>query len=371
MIYLDYHAATPLAPGVAEAMARARECGWANPASAHAPGRAARRALEAAREQIASAIGAHPADVVCTSGGTEACNLGILGVDPPCEVVTWRIAHPAVLRSVEQWADRGVSVSYVDGVALPKRFASGALVVVPWVNHECGTVIDVDTVVGLAVSHGARVMLDASQALGRISIHVSALPIESLAISAHKIGGPAGAGALWVRRGASLTPRSLGGGQERGRRGGSPAVASVAGFGAACAAVPARLQSMTMVGTWRDRLEAAAVGAGARVNGVCEGASRVASVTNVSFPGWRADHLVAALDLEGVAVSAGAACSSGLGQPSPTVAELHPEEPWRAQNAVRFSLGPEALEPDDIERAAALLASIAARGAPADGETGG
>ena len=368
MIYLDHHAATPLAEGVAEAMREAAAEGWANPSSVHGPGRRARALLEEARRRVAAALGARPADLVFTSGGTEACDLAITGLGRPERIVTWSIAHPAVLAPAERWASTGVPLEVRPSLDAPRaeELSPGTLVVVPWVGHETGNVLDAEAIAHAARAAGARVVLDANQALGRLPIDVDALNPDAIAVASHKIGGPSGAGALWIRRDTGLEPQLAGGGQERGRRGGSPAVANLVGFGAACAAIEGRLEAMTRVGQWRDRLEARAVAAGAVVNGARVGGvarARVASATNVSFRGWKAEHLVAALDLEGLAVSAGAACSSGLAEPSPTVASLYPEEPWRAESAIRMSLGPEGLDDATIERAATLLERVVARAA--------
>jgi len=361
MPYLDHHAATPLSAAAAAAMADARGAAWANPSSVHGPGRRSRALLENARQRVAEALGASSADIVFTSGGTEACDLAIGGGPRPTRVITWALAHPAVHGPVDQWAALGVPVERLAGTAPLPADLEGALVVVPWVDHETGAILD-RPLAEAARAAGARVVVDANQALGRLPIDVDALGVDALAIASHKVGGPAGAGALWLRRDGALEPRLSGGGQERGRRGGSPGVLPLVGFGAACAALPDRLEAMAQVGAWRDRLQAAAVALGGVVNGA-EG-PRVASCLNVSFRGWRAEHLVPALDLEGLAVSAGAACSSGTTEPSPGVASLYPEEPWRAQSAVRLSLGPEGLDGMAIDEAIAILERVVPRARP-------
>lgn len=363
MPYLDHHAATPLGDAAATAMAAAAADGWANPSSVHGPGRRSRALLENARRQVADALGAAPADLVFTSGGTEACDLAIAGGPKPRRILTWATAHPAVEAPIEGWAAAGVPVRRVAAMAEPD-FADleGGLVVVPWVEHEMGIRLDLPSIVAEARAAGARVVVDANQALGRVPIDVAALDVDALAVASHKIGGPAGAGALWVRREGPLEPRLSGGGQERGRRGGSPGVVPLVGFGAACAAIGERLSAMARVAGWRDRLEARAVALGAVVNGA-EGL-RVASCTNVSFRAWRAEHLVPALDLEGLAVSAGAACSSGTTEPSPGVASRYPDEPWRAASAIRLSLGPEGLDDEAIDEAMAILERVVPRAQP-------
>jgi cysteine desulfurase len=353
MIYLDHHAATPLGPGVAEAVARALGAGWANASSVHAAGRAARRELESARDVVARAVGAHAADVVLTGGGTEAVNLAVLGLAPGIErVVTTNVEHPSLARAVDVLEARGARVhriAVLDGRA-PDAGELGALadertlVAFGWVNHETGTLLPARAWTEACAAAGARVAIDATQALGKVAIDVEALGASAVAVAGSKCGGPAGTGAVLVRRGAELAPLLFGGSQERGRRPGSLDVAALAGFGAACVALEERLASMTRVRALRDGLEEALVARGAAVNG--GGGERVATVVDASFRGWKGDELVLALDLEGVCAASGAACSSGLAEPSPVVLAMYPDEPWRAHSALRLSLGPETTEAD-------------------------
>jgi cysteine desulfurase len=368
-VYLDYHAATPLAPAAREEMERVAAIAWANPSSAHAAGRAARAVLERARERIAAAIGAAPADLVLVSGGTEACNLGVLGLagEQPAHLITSAIEHPAVSAAVEELERRGWRVSRLPVPrGRPPSAAEVAAMITPdtalaaiqWVNHETGTILPVAEHAAALRAHGVPLFVDATQALGKIPIDVRTLGVTALAIASHKIGGPAGAGALWIARDASLAPRVVGGAQERGRRAGSPDVVAAAGFGAACAVLRHWLEAMPAIAARRDRLEQAALALGGVPCGN-EG-PRVATCASIAFPGWRGTALVAALDLEGVAVSSGAACSSGVDRPSPVIAAMHADEPWRAASAVRFSLGPET---DDaaIDHALAALRRVLAR----------
>ena len=368
MIYLDHHAGTPLGTGVRRAMQAAGEIGWANPSSAHAPGRAARAAVERAREKVADALGASPADLVLTSGGTEACNLGVFGLfgeEPGGHVVTTGVEHPAVAACIERLEASGARVTRLDvhrgrspgpSDLVAALRADTRLVAVQAVNHETGTVLPI---ADLAVACGSVPMfVDASQALGKLTLDVRTFGASGVAVAAHKVGGPAGAAALWVDRTARFTPRSIGGGQERGRRAGTPDATAAAGFGAACTTVRDRLASMPAIGLRRDRLEAAAVALGGTRN-AWEG-PRVATATSLAFRGWRATALAAALDLEGVCVASGAACSSGLDRPSPVLLAMHPDEPWRAGSSLRFSLGPETTD-DEIDRAVAALGRVLAR----------
>ena len=354
MIYLDHHAATPICAEARAAMDAASHEAWANPASAHAAGRAAKAHLERARRRVAESIGAQPADVVLTSGGTEAINAMILGRRAPARVITSAIEHPAVRASVDAWVRDGVELVVLPRPDAEVELHADDLVAIQWVNHETGSLFDPRPMAERTRRAGAVLVVDATQAYGRVPIDVAELGVDALALASHKIGGPAGAGAFWTARDAAIEPVMHGGGQERGRRGGSPGLLSLVGFGAAAKALPERLHAMERVAALRDRLEQGAKGV---VNGV---GPRVATVTNLSFRDWKGEVLVAALDLEGVCVSFGAACSSGVAEPSPVIRALHPDAPWRAESCVRFSLGPE-LGEAEIDDAIRALARVLAR----------
>ncbi len=364
MIYLDHHAASPMSADVRAAVERAREEAWANPASVHAAGRAARAVLERARTEVASAIGARVADVVFTAGGTEACNLGVLGLGEGARrVVTTTIEHPAVEAAVgvlERAGAEVVRLKVPEGRApeLDAALEGADLAVIGWVNHETGTLMPAAEYAARCREAGVPLFVDATQALGKVPLDVSTLPATAVALASSKIGGPPAAGALWIARDASIAPRQIGGAQERGRRAGTPDPAAMAGFGAACRGIDARLAVMEAVGARRDRIERALVAEGAVVNGAQ--ARRVATVTNVSVRGWRGSRLVAALDLEGLCVSSGAACSSGLDAPSPVIRAMAPDEPWRAEAALRLSLGPGTRE-DEVDAAIDILRRVLAR----------
>lgn len=369
MIYLDHHAATPLHPAAREAMRTAEPQAWANPSSVHAAGRSSRALLERARERIALAIGAAPADVVLTAGGTEACNLGVLGglgglSEGDGAILSTQIEHPAVRAALGRHELRCSFLALPGGAApTPDAFEAALgeqtrFAAVQWVNHETGTILPVAEYAARCRARGVRSFVDATQALGKLPVDVTALGADLVAFASHKIGGPAGAGALWVRRGVALEELALGGSQERGRRAGSPDVLAHIGFGAACDALSARLQALPRIARLRDRLEAWLLARGAEAN--APAGPRVATVANVWLPGRRADVLLAALDLEGVAASSGAACSSGKSEPSPVLLAMHPAEPARASASIRFSFGPEVTE-TDIEYAEAALARVLAR----------
>jgi cysteine desulfurase len=390
MIYLDHHAATPLSAPVLAAMEAVHREAWGNPSSVHAAGRAARARLEAARRVVARAVGAQPADLVFTAGGTEACNLGILGLIGAraggAHLVTSALEHPAVLGTLDALAQRGARVERLPLVgALPPSpdalqaalCDDTALVALQWVNHETGCIAPVQDYARICRARGVPLVVDASQVLGKLPCDVAELGASVVVFASSKLGGPAGAAALWIDRTRSFTQVSFGGAQERGRRAGTPDVATLAGFAAAVEQAPGRLAQMVRLASLRDRLEAALVALGASVNAApasdpasraeqpsasIPGGSRVATVSNVSVPGWRGEVLVAALDLEGLCASAGAACSSGLGAPSPVLLGLYPEAPWRAESALRLSLGPETSEVE-VEQAIAILRQVLGRGA--------
>ena len=392
MIYLDHHAATPLGGVATEAMVRAADEAWANPASPHAAGRAARRWLEDARRTVAEAIGARPAEMVMTGGGTEACNLMVLGLSaatgapptagssrPPAasRVITTAIEHPAMAAAVARLGAAGaevITLAVPAGSPPPPAalralitdedhtdaLAKHTLVALQWINHETGTVLPVEHYGQVCRDLGARLAIDGTQALGKLPVDVTQVGAHAMAFASHKIGGPAGSGALWLAPHLAIEPQVVGGGQERGRRAGSPDVLAAVGFGAAARCVGPRCEAMDEIAGLRDRLEQHLVALGGVVNGA--GGPRVATVTNVSFRGRRGPALVAALDVEGVCVAAGAACSSGLTEDSPVLRAMYPDEPWRAGSALRISLGPETTSAD-VARATDVIERVLKRGA--------
>ena len=320
MIYLDHHAAAPVCGAALDAMDRVRAEGWANPSSTHAAGRQARKFVEEAREALAAVLDARPADLVWTGGGTEACNLGVFGLLAGRQhprVVTTSVEHPAVSAAIERSGARVQTLASEDGIPPSPDELGRALeelvdlVAVSWVNHETGTVFPIEQYADVCAMAGVPLFIDACQALGKLPISVERPGLSAIAVASSKVGGPAGAGALWIERGFDLPPWLAGGAQERGRRPGSPDVAAIAGFGAALAELDARLAAMPAIAERRDRLEAACVELGARPN--AGRGPRASTVSNVSFRNWKGPELVAALDLEGLCASSGAACSAGDG----------------------------------------------------------
>ena len=347
MVYLDHNATTPVLPGAVEAMARALG-GLGNASSVHAFGRDARRAVEDARESIAALAGARPAEVVFTSGGTEANNLALRGAGRGRVLVT-AVEHVSVLDVVP-----GAETVPVDGDglvdvgALEDRLAAApgpALVSVMLANNETGVVQPVANVAEAARRFGALVHCDAVQGAAKIPLDMNDLGVDMLTLSAHKMGGPQGIGALIVRDGTSLRPEARGGGQERRRRAGTENVPAIVGFGVAAAGAGEGVAAAPRQRRLRDSLESriAGVCGGARVFGA--GAERLPNTSCVSMPGVASETQVMALDLAGVAVSAGSACSSGKVEPSHVLAAMG-VAPELASTAIRVSLGRTTTEDD-------------------------
>ena len=311
-LYLDANATEPLRPE-ARAAAMAAFDTLGNPSSIHGEGRAARRILEDAREAIGGCFGAAAREVVFTSGGTEADALAIHGLAAGGAVLRGATEHAAVIAAAGESA--GIVPVGPDGVirldvlAAMLAAARPALVCLMLANNEAGTIQPIAEAAALCRAAGALLHVDAVQAGGRIPLDLATLGADSLALSGHKLGGLTGAGALLLtpEAAARLAPLNLGGGQERGRRGGTPALTGIAGFAAAVLA--ATSQDAARLAPLRDAIEAAAAAAGARVIGA--GAPRLPNTTCLALPGVRSEQQVIALDLAGLAVSAGAACSSG------------------------------------------------------------
>ena len=350
-VYLDHAASTPVRPEAREAILPFLEGRWGNPSSLHRFGREARAALEDARARLAGVLGASPAEVVFTRAGTEADNLAIFGrarARPGAPVVCSAVEHKAVLAAAHALHAEGTPLRVLavdgDGVvsldALDRALAEGpAVVSVMWASNEVGTLQPVEEVAARCVAGSAAFHSDAVQALGKVPVRVDRVPVDLLSLSAHKVGGPKGIGALYVRRGTHLAPLLFGGGQERGLRPGTEDVAGAAGFAAAAEAAEAeREAAMARLGALRDRLEA---GLRERVPGLvvnAAGTARLPTVSNLSVPGADPETLLMALDLEGIAASSGSACSSGAVEPSHVLTAMGlPRE--LAAPSVRFSLG--------------------------------
>jgi cysteine desulfurase len=364
-IYLDHNATTPVLPEAAEAVRRAEAEAFGNPSSAHAAGRAARRVLDDARERVAALLAAHPDEVTFTSGATEANNLAVLGLAgrPPAALAGSHLEHPCVVGPLKRLEADGFAVGWwpVDarGVVVPGPVGPDTRIVcVMLANHETGAVQPVRDIAA-SLPPGAHLHCDAAQAVGKIPVSFRDLGATTLAASAHKFGGPKGVGVLVTRRGTPLRPLMAGGHQQQGRRPGTEPVPLAAGMAMALelavrnmAANRARLEALR--GRLWNRLRE--VAAPVVLNGPEVGAPDVVPTTlNVSFPGCRADLLLMALDLAGVACSTGSACSSGSLLPSPVLRAMGvPDDVLRS--AVRLSFAA-TTDVTDVDEAAGRIAT--------------
>ena len=372
MLYLDHNAITPMRPEALSAVERALRV-HGNPSSVHAAGRAARDLLDGARAAVAAALGVRPAELVFTSGATEAAALairGVLGAAPAGRrrLVVTAVEHPCVLSLARALEREGTPLTVVPvdrrGEVDPGAFGAAlgpdvALACAMRANNETGVVLPVPELARLAHAAGAPLFCDAVQAAGRIPLEVRELGADLLALTGQKLGGPRGAGLLWIAPGRRLAPL-LGGEQERGRRGGTENLPGVAGLAAAMAAAfreqPALAGRLTAL---RDRLESGLLGAvpGARVNGA--GAPRLPNTSSLTFPGADAEALLMALDLEGLCASAGAACHSGSTAPSSVLLALGLGEA-EARSTLRLSLGWNTT-PEEVEEALRLVPPVVRR----------
>ena len=377
MPYLDYAATTPVLEEVVEAMLPFLRGSFGNPSSVYAAGRAAKTGLEEARERTAAAIGASPAEVVFTAGGTEADNLAVKGAAfraramraNGTHVITAATEHHAVLHAAEWLEKQGFRVTVLgvdaDGVvdldAL--RAALGpdtVLVSIMLVNNEVGTLQPVAEAAAITHEHSRALFhTDAVQALGKVPLDVGALGVDLASFAAHKIGGPKGTGALYVRRKAQLEPILHGGGQERDLRSGTPNVAGIAGMGAAAAIAAAEVDAEgSRLAALRDQLQAAASAIfGVKVNGA--GAPRVPGTLNVCIEGVEGESMLLLLDAQDIAASSGSACTSGSLEPSHVLMAMG-VRPELAHGSLRLSLG-RATTQEEVDQVAAALPPVVAR----------
>ena len=350
-IYLDNNATTPLHPEVLEAMLPGLRENYGNPSSIHSFGRSARVQLDEAREKVACLINAHSSEIIFTSGGTEANNLALLGVafkDKEKKIITSKIEHPSVLNPCRQLEEQGVEVHYldVDGSGridmddLESQITeSTALISLQHANSETGVLQNIKRASEIARNKGILFHTDAVQSVAKIPFDLKNYPVDLLSISAHKFYGPKGVGALYLRKGTpALFSPLCGGNQEKKRRGGTENVAGIMGFGKACELANENISETSKLADLRDYFQ----------NRVCEliprtelwgdKANRLPNTLNLGFDGVEGDTLLIALDMEGVAVSTGSACSSGTGLPSPVLRAMGiPDE--KINSSIRFSLG--------------------------------
>jgi cysteine desulfurase len=352
-VYLDYNATTPVAPEVLAAMLPYFSEEYGNASSIHAFGQRARGAVEEARESAAALLGARPAEIMFSSGGTESNNHAIFGVVAAAQgdskhIITSAVEHSAALDPCRALEKRGVAVTVLpvdrDGIVNPEDVRRAVrpetvLITIMLANNELGTIEPIEEIAKIASKNGVTLHTDAVQAAGKIPIDVAKLGVHLLSISAHKLYGPKGVGALYVRKGTRLEPLLYGGHSERDRRPGTEDVTSIAGFGKAAELALARMEEEGQrIAALRDRLENGLLERipHASVNG--SRAHRTPNTTNLTFPFIEGEAMVIALDLKGIACSTGAACSSGAVEPSHvlTAIGLPPED---ARATLRLSLG--------------------------------
>jgi cysteine desulfurase len=364
-VYLDNNATTPVHPAVLDALHEAFADVYGNASSIHKEGQMARRRIESARESVARLIGATEREVVFTSGGTESNNAAIFGAVPSTgrhHIVTTAVEHPSVREPVGELARRGHEVTTVmperSGEVRAARVIDALrpdtrLMTMMLANNETGVIQPVAEVAAVCRERGIHVHCDAVQAIGKIDVDVEALGVDTLAISAHKLHAPKGIGALYVRRGLTLERYILGGAQERRRRAGTENVPLAIAFGVAAEVAVDRPD----IAPLRDRFEKELSGLPSTINGAS--VRRLPNTSSITFHGADAEGIVIGLDLAGVAVSTGSACSSGRVEPSHVLLAmgLSAEE---ARSTVRFSLS-RFTTADEIDRAVALLRQIVPR----------
>ena len=374
-VYLDYNATTAPAPDVVEAVAAALRDLPGNASSVHRFGQMAKAGLDTAREQIAALIGAAPTEIVFTGSGTEADNLALRGAADALEptgrreVIVSAIEHEAVLNTARALERRGWTMTVLpvgdSGIVNPDDLrarisANTAVVSVMHANNEVGTVQPIAELAGIARAQGALFHTDAVQSVGKVAVNVATLGADLVALSGHKFYGPKGTGALWVRRGVRLVSQMTGGRQERSRRAGTENVPGLVGLGVAAARAAQSMGAEAVrLAALRDRLETGILDSvsGTTVNGARD--RRVPNTTNISFEYVEAESLLIALDLEGIAVSTGSACSSGTLEPSHVLRAMG-LGPSRTQSSLRFSLGASTTE-SDVDRVIGVLPKLVAK----------
>ncbi|CAN5365918.1 cysteine desulfurase NifS [soil metagenome] len=371
-IYLDHAATTPMRREVHEAMLPFFEERFGNPSSLHRWGREARVALEEARARLAKVLGASASEILFTRGGTEADNLAMAGrarALPGAPIVCSAIEHQAVLATARALEKTGTALHLlpVDEHGVVRQEALDALfeqrpavVSVMWANNEMGAVQPIDVLAERCREASASFHTDAVQALGKLRVRVDEVPIDLLSVSGHKLGGPKGVGALFVRRGTALEPLLYGGGQERKLRPGTEDVAGAVGLMVAAElAVQERESEMRRLGALRDRLEASLRDRVPDLVVNAAGSPRLPTISNVSVPGADSEALLLTLDLEGIAASSGSACASGAVEPSHVLSAMG-VPPEVAGPSVRFSLGRGTTE-DEIDRLIAVFPPLVER----------
>ncbi|MGG4265701.1 cysteine desulfurase family protein [Peribacillus simplex] len=374
-IYLDHAATSPMHPNVIDRMMKVMSHDFGNPSSIHAFGREARHVLDEARSSIAKSIGAGRNEIIFTSGGTEADNTAIIGVANAYEekgkhIITTEIEHHAVLHTCQFLEKSGFEITYLPvneagliSVADLKAALreDTILVSVMFGNNEVGTIQPIAEIGQLLKGHQAIFHTDAVQAYGLISIDVRELGVDLLSVSAHKINGPKGIGFLYMREGLKLNPHLYGGEQERKRRAGTENVSAIAGFSEAILIAQSMMEKKTeQYKQFKDVLLAVFDGADVQyeINGSMEQA--LPHVLNVSFPGTNVESMLVNMDLAGVAVSSGSACTAGSIDPSHVLVAMFGKDSERTKNSIRFSFGLNNTE-EEVRHAAETTVKIVKR----------
>ncbi len=370
-VYLDNNATTPLLPEVFEAMQPYFLEKFGNASSIHQRGQQARAAVEQARDSVAELLGARPAEIVFTSGGTEGDNLAIFGlVGPGDHIITSAVEHHAVLNSCKRAEALGIEVTYLpvdgQGVVDPGQVRAALrpntrLISVMMANNETGAVQPVEEIGRIAAETGVRFHTDAVQAAGKLPIDVARIGCDLLSISAHKLHGPQGVGALFVRKGVLLQPLLYGGRHERGRRAGTENLPGIVGLGKAASLASEWLASggAEKMAAMRDRFEQRILSE-VELAGCNSGkATRTPNTSNIVFECVEGEALVIALDLKGISVSTGAACSSGAVEPSHVLTAMGLSDA-QARGSIRFSLGKQTTE-DDLDFVLAQVPAAVAK----------
>lgn len=347
-VYLDYNASAPLCMQAKQAMIAAMDVAG-NPSSVHASGRAARKIVDHARRTIADLLGGDSERIIFTSGGTEANNLALNGLED-VTVFTSAVEHPSVIEARPDAKRIPVNANgVIDLIALEEMLKDASeagqkvLVSVMLANNETGVIEPVAKVGLLAREYGAKVHCDAVQALGRLPVDMGRLLVDMVSVSAHKIGGPKGVGVLAIAPGVMLAPQIRGGGQEKYRRGGTENVIGIAGFEAAAKRAEANMAKMADIAALRDRLETELASEAPELLIAGRGTERLVNTSCLILPGMPGETQVMALDLAGVAISSGSACSSGKVRESHVLKEMGVDEPG---SAIRVSLGLESTNED-------------------------
>jgi cysteine desulfurase len=374
-IYLDHSATTPVRAEVVEAMLPYFGKSFGNPSSIHAFGQAAKAALDNGRCGIAESLGAEPSEITFTSGGTEADNLALVGTilaSPPTRrhVITTAVEHDAVLNTTKFLEQLGCIVTILpvgpSGIVTAQKVENAIrddtlLVSVMHANNEIGAINDIASISEVTRRHGVLLHTDAVQSFGQLDVNIETLDIDLLSLSAHKIYGPKGVGALYVRRGTPIVPELYGGGQERGRRSGTENVAGIVGFAKAVELLlPERLPNAGRLTELRDRFIAKVLDTipGASLNGPT-GKLRLSNNINFSFENVEGEALLLNLDIAGIAASSGSACSSGSIEPSHVLIAIGVDT-GKNRGAIRFSLGRDTTQ-EQMDTCFDVLAATASR----------